>query len=224
MADTTTAPGGSSSADPGAPSINISDLSIWGESLDLATLKTDPKRWDKAWEGVLETGTLSVQEVYTKMCTRKGEDVTLDETFTNILIPDILKLQGIVVHIWGRQRLKEPLVTAWGLLSFAEQERHLRKGFQDATESCLFGQDIRALCPELRTSLLLERAFTDLVDKFVEGKVAFGDATTPYLFPSAWWDNASDITESVLEEFEESSLKLLTLRRNQYIGNLSDYT
>lgn len=93
------------------------------------------------------------------------------------------------------------------------------EGFRKANEGCVLGQDNRALCPEIRTSLLLGPAFLDFVHDLVLGKEAIEDPTIPYLLPSPWWDDASNgVPESEVEEFEEY---LLTLLRNLYICMLS---
>lgn len=228
MADTTTTTTEVSSADTSEAQTG---RSLWGESLNLTSLKADPKRWDQEWERVLDT--LSAQKAYTRMgrLFKKGiwdkPGMTL-ERLTGYFTEDACKMQGVVLEIWRKDGLGEHLVTAWALLEYSEHERHLLEGLKEASERCPFHQDIRSLCPEIRTSLLLARsgrAFTDFVETFVEGKEAVGDATIPYLFPSAWWNKAGDdMPESMLEEFDESSLTLLTLLRNDYIGRFLFYS
>lgn len=240
MSDTTSAVTETSSEDWETSSEEESSIEetskqepVWGESLDLATFKTDPERWNEKWEDVLDT--LSSQEAYSLMghIFRKGR---LDapggplsaEGVSKQLMEEICLHQNMVVDVWRKEEgdLRDDFSIAWALLNPSEQTRHLLVGFKHANRWHRKGgpltQDSRSLCPELRTSLLSGPAFTHFVDTCVVGKEAIEDPTIPYLLPSAWWDEASNgIPEDVVEEFDESCLNLLTLLRNLYICMLS---
>lgn len=201
--------------------------SLWGKSLDLTSLKANPKRWNRKWERLL--GTLSAQEAYTRMSRLFRNEIwgkpgiTLEQ-ISSVLNEQICTTQGQVLDIWRKRRLGDELATAWVLLEHSEQERHMFRGLKDASETGLFHQDIRSLCPEIRTSLFFAhagRTFTDFVEIFVVGRESAEDVAIPYLFPSAWWDSAGG--SIVLEEFGESAQMFLTLLRNVFIGGFFCY-
>lgn len=223
MADPTTTKASSPTANDEAIGV-----SMWGKPLNFASLRADPKRWNKQWEKVLTT--LSPQGAYTRMggLFTKGIWDSTETTLafiTDRLNTGICKSQDLVVGVWRQKpALKDHLTTAWLLLPPSERERHLLEGFKGASERCLMKQDLRALCPEIRTSLFLARAgrtFIEFVEEYATGREAMNDSTIPYLFPSAWWDKAGDdMPQSVVDEFDESGLMLLTLLRNEFIGKL----
>lgn len=203
--------------------------SLWGKTFDITSLKANPKRWNQEWETMLAT--FSAQEAYSTIGGLFKKPEILDRqgiTFASMsseLTAGVCKMQGLALEIWRKSGVKDHLVTAWLLLKRSEHERHLLEGLKEASERCALNQDLRVLCPEIRTSLFLARggrAFTDFVESYVVGREAVEDATVLYLLPSVWWDGAGNgTTESALNDLDESIPILLTLLRNEFICEFS---
>jgi hypothetical protein len=112
---------------------------------------------------------------------------------------------------------------AWTILDEAERKRHLMKGLQDACDRGSWGQDGRALCPEITLGpMLMQRGkgFTDFFRHYVNGKKGVGEDDV-YFLPSEWWQKAVDMSEP-LPEAVELTYKLLSIQRNEFIGKSLD--
>ena len=89
---------------------------------------------------------------------------------------------------------------------------------EEASQNVFFAQDCRALCPEITISSILKqrgRAFVDFISAYRKGKK---DLDASYSLPNEWWEKAAEDTpQSVSGRFEESTLTLLTLERDEFI-------
>jgi len=126
----------------------------------------------------------------------------------------------MLLQVWDEMDADEHFASAWQLLEEEERKRHLLKGLERACQHGSWGQDSRALCPEITiTSMLKQRgqAFIDLINIYKTGKKDI-DGSTPYCFPSEWWAKAmEDATPSLSVQITEFTFELLTLHRNEFM-------
>jgi hypothetical protein len=194
--------------------------SVWANKFKITSFKSDPWRWNKEWDKVLHT--LPSRDVYLTMGRMYRKDSwspTDISTHTQSLRSGVHDLQN---HMMGLDELakKGDFATAWLLIEEVERKRHLLKGVEETCEHVGFGQDSRALCPEITISSMLKqkgKAFVDFYGTFVKGKDDVGEDTL-FLLSSEWWENAVEgIPQSELDKFAEPTFALLTLHRNSFI-------
>jgi hypothetical protein len=216
MADTTT-------TDISASKDDRESKSMWA---NITSRNTDLSRWNKDWEKFFLTITSS--EVYATMgrMFRKGSQdpgVLLD--FTQALTRRVCGFQNTLVQLWDKMEQADHFQTAWLLLDEKERKRHLLTGLEKVCEDGMAFEDCRALCPEITTSSLLKlngKAFIDFMNSLTTGIKGVG-ADHPYFLPSEWWDKAiEDLPLTFSEEFEPSTFTLLTLMRNELIGEFME--
>jgi hypothetical protein len=202
------------------------DSSFWANQFRITSFKSDPWRWNKEWEKVLHT--LPSRDVYITMGrTYKKDSLPPTEisTHTQDLRDGVRETQNKMIGLHELAQ-KVDFTTAWLLLEEAERKRHLLKGMEETCEHVGFGQDSRALCPEITISSMLKqrgRAFVDFYRTFKKGKDDVGEDTA-FLLSSEWWEKAVEgVPQSVLDKFAEPTFALLTLHRNYFICELVDY-
>jgi hypothetical protein len=200
-------------------------FSVWAHKFNITSMKANPIRWNREWEKALQT--LSSSDVYRTMGEGLLEVGLLEPAkFSQVSqgVKDVLcySEEGVTM-IWDDmlQEKFESFKMAWLLLDEKERIRHLLKGLEEGCQRALLGEDSRALCPEITISSMLKRnggAFTDFTSDYCK-RLKDASASRPYFFPSDWWDKAlQDLPQSLSETLEPSALALLTLVRNEFIG------
>jgi hypothetical protein len=197
------------------------EASLWARQFGITSIKIDSARWNKEWEKALHVITPS--EVYEKMGLFYKKELWEPAKFiqnSQDVEEKAVTVQELVVKMWGDVEKLGHFKTAWLLLDEKERRRHLLNGMEEACESTLFGQDARALCPEITVTSMLQlqgRAFIDFIDMYAAGKRDTG-VGSPYYLPSKWWDKAMEnIPQSLASQLETSTFRLLTLHRNAFI-------
>jgi hypothetical protein len=203
--------------------------SIWRHKFNITSIKVDPMRWNKEWEKALHT--MSPQDVY----------MTMEEKFLQAGILEPAKLselsQGVkdvlcesqegVVKLWDDllEKKFEYFKTAWILLDEKECTRHLLTGLEEVCQQVSLGEDARTLCPEITISSMLKQrggAFADFIDDYCK-RLKDASAGQPLFFRSNSWDKAlQDMPQSSSDTLEPSALTLLTLVRNEFIGEFNE--
>ncbi|KAG2364580.1 hypothetical protein BDR07DRAFT_1279395 [Suillus spraguei] len=106
------------------------------------------------------------------------------------------------------------LKTIWLLLDASEQKRYLLAGLERASESStLWGQDCRALCPEVTVSnFLLEggKGYIAFLTRFLE----VFESSDPAFLPNSWWKQTSNAARS---ESTKVMFEVATINRNKFI-------
>jgi hypothetical protein len=206
------------------------EQSLYADKFNITSFQRNPKRWNKDWEKVLHA--LSAVDAYSSM------GMMLSASFSSR--PDMysqmrqhlkdkeIHQQHCFTNLWDEflgQRF-ESFSAAWVLLDGKERTRHLLKGLEGAIQDVAFGQDVRALCPEITVSAMLKengRRFTDFLNTY---QVKLREATVghPYLYRSEWWDKAlKDVPPSLSRTLLPFTFKSLTLLRTQFISESLTY-
>jgi hypothetical protein len=198
------------------------DFSLWARHFKITSSKTDPARWNEEWEKALLS--LSSGFVYATMGGRLKESQMEPDKLSQLIQgtkDDLSKAQKTVAKLWDDLRGEGHFKMAWLLLDERERRRHLLKGLEQACEHAAWGQDSRALCPEITISSMLKlkgRAFIDFIRDYTDGMRGVGVGSW-YCLPSEWWDKAvEDVPGPVLEVLPESTFMVLTLHRNEFIS------
>jgi hypothetical protein len=196
--------------------------SLYVGKFNITSFEHDPKKWNGDWEKVLRT--LSSADVYADMGERlaNGPRDILSQLHQS-LERSVLHHQSGFTEMWDKlvEEQFEYFRTSWLLLDEKERTRHLFKGLEKATQHSGFGQDARALCPEITMSAMLKQKGVPFIDflSTYQAKLKEVTAGHPYLVASEWWDKApQDIPQSLSETFPTLVLEILTLMRNYFIG------
>jgi hypothetical protein len=119
--------------------------------------------------------------------------------------------------------------TIWLLLDASEQRRHILEGLEKASKApTLWGQDCRALCPEVTVSNFMSeggKGFLDFLARFSE----VFKSSDPALLPNSWWEQASDLPNPWWEQTPNDAKKkrsestkivfeIASINRNKFIG------
>jgi hypothetical protein len=188
--------------------------SIFAQKFNISNFKTNPFRWNKEWDKVLQT--LSATDVFDTFNTlfKRAGNLDMDK-----LQDRAIKCQELVVQVWGDLEEKGHFVTAWLLLEEEERLMHLMKGLEESFKYSLCAQDSRALCPEISTSGMQKekgQAFIDFIRGYSAAKKDVGE-NNMYRLPSEWWEKVVDASRMPLEGIK-ITIELLTIQRNEFIG------
>jgi hypothetical protein len=225
ITDMTDQPDLSSAATDGSPTPLPHEQSIYARKFNITSFQHDPKRWNRDWEKVLHT--LSSEDVYTtiggnvsQLCLSVPDEIP---RLCQDLKAGVLHLQSGLTKLWDDLLGEkfESFRTAWFLLDDNERTRYLLKGLEETIRRAVFGQDLRALCPEITVSAMLKgngRPYTDFLTTY-QMKIREMAVGQLYLVPSEWWNKAQqDIPQSLSETISPSVFEILTLLRNQFIS------
>jgi len=193
---------------------------LFTSKFHITSIESDPSRWNKEWEKALRAHTS--KEVY-QMYKPKRWDPSVFSQFNQQFKEKISSLQETIVKLWEELESKEHFHTAWMLLGDGERKRHLLNGFKETFANSVFGQDSRALCPEITLSSMLKRkgqVFIDYLTDYKNQKKEIG-VDNAYFLPSLWWEKAlEDLPQPVSEE-DTSKFAFLTHLRNDFISESS---
>ena len=207
-------------------SIPLSDdeeeVYIWRDRFPIASMLSDPVRWNSDWENALRK--LPASDVYKRMGPFwKARLETQGELVRPALKTMLRELQSSVLQVWTAEWEAGPwqrFQTAWLLLKEEEQLQHLLNALVKVSKSGAIGQDARALCPEITSSLMVQtkgRALLDFLGDYLSQIKAAGQES-PFFSPSAWWAKASpSANNSDFDDGDIRAYEILTLQREQFI-------
>jgi hypothetical protein len=212
------------------------DLPILSKKFNITDIKQDALKWDKEWEAAIASS--SAADVLTEICNFL-DDSRLTPDVLEFLHSELRKVQesaaGILRTIFDNG---QNFNTVWLLLDASEQRRHildgLRKAFESRQSMTLWGQDCRALCPEITVSNFLLQGGKGFLDFLTRTLGVLESSETPAFLPNQWWEQASNLPnpwwneasiETPTTEQKSRSTKLVfevaTIDRNKFIGNIS---
>lgn len=181
--------------------------SIWAEAHNITPFRTDATRWHKDWDKLLPTLSASWDVFPTMRQFFRRGGFTEEETSARLgrMSSELAASQERLLRVWPRIVDDGEFVTAWYLLEEKHRRRHVSNGIEEICQYPL-GQDSRSLCPEVSFSFMLKqkgRVFIDFLNTFTLGKERAGEGK-PYFVPSAWWDEAAEMSDSEGRESEGS--------------------
>ncbi|EGO05432.1 hypothetical protein SERLA73DRAFT_69044 [Serpula lacrymans var. lacrymans S7.3] len=198
--------------------------SIWRLHLKITDIKKDRLRWNKEWEKALKS--LESSDVYRVMSSAWKTVGARERALLETTRAMVLKVQTGAATVTGDIMERDDFKNIWFLLEESERKRHILEGLQGACNHAAWGEDSRALCPELTASALLKargQEFLDLLAQFLQAKKS-SKPSAPFSIPSTWWDHAIDNAPQPLPERDEFAYECLTLIRNEFIGRFVLHT
>ena len=196
---------------------NTNDFSVFTHKFNILSIKTDRTRWNKEWDNILRT--LSAKEVYAMLSptwSRGYLETSKMARDAETLKYRVREIQKMLVKSKDAGE-EEHLSAAWLLLEERDQRNHLLKGLEEACEEASSGQDLRAMCPEIKISSLLKqkgRAYINFINSYTKGIEDADDDI--YHLPSKWWNGAVDASKPLSRKVE-FVFNLLTIQRNEFI-------
>lgn len=188
---------------------------LLSRKFNITDVKKDKLKWDKEWEAAIASSTAAdvLKEISRSM---SDSFFTLDDLES--LYADLRDLQEYPAETLRDIFHDGQFKTIWLLLDASEQKRYLLEGLERASESpTLWGQDCRALCPEVTLSnLLLEggKGFITFLTRFLE----VFESSDPALLPNPWWKQTSNTAEKVRSESANLVMfEVATINRNKFI-------
>ena len=127
-------------------------------------------------------------------------------------------LQLLITNIWDE--LDNTLFSvAWMMSREDDRKNHILNGMKEACEYTPWGQDARALCPDITISAMMKgegRGFTNLVKGYA-GVVKQPGPSHSYFLWNEWQLRAVESSEPWPNDVA-SAFHLLTMHRNQFVG------
>lgn len=201
---------------------------ILSKKFNITDVKQDALKWNKEWEAAIASSTAA--DVL-KEITSFLDDSFFPPSDIEFLHEDLRSVQDRVAEVLRRLFDEGHFDTIWLLLNVAEQRRHILEGLKGASVApTLWGQDCRALCPELTVSNLLSQGGKGFIDFLTRVAEIFGSPITPAFLPNSWWEQASNLPNpwwgqasdvSPQRQISQSTklvFEVATITRNQFIG------
>ncbi|KAG1781754.1 hypothetical protein EV702DRAFT_962634 [Suillus placidus] len=199
---------------------------LLSKKFHITDIKQDMIKWDKEWEAAIASSTAAdvLKEISHFM---DDSFFTLDDL--QFLYLDLRNVQEGAAQTLRKIVHEGHFDTIWLLLDTSEQRRHILQGLEKASEApTLWGQDCRALCPEITVSnFLLEggKGFVGFLAHFLE----VFESSDPALLPNSWWQQASDLPNPWWEQTSNDAKKqrsestkivfeVATINRNKFMG------
>ncbi|KAG1834151.1 hypothetical protein EV424DRAFT_754149 [Suillus variegatus] len=202
---------------------------LLSKKFNITDVKQDALKWNKEWEAAIASSTAA--DVLKEM-SRFLDDSCFTPDAMEFFHQDLRRVQNNVAKILRDLFDEGHFDTIWLLLNVAEKKRHINEGLKGACEAPTFwGQDCRALCPEVTVSNLLTqggKAFVDFLARVLE---LTESSLQPAFLPNPWWEQASNLPNPWWEETPDvpprrqisQSTKLMfevaTINRNKFIGH-----
>jgi hypothetical protein len=201
---------------------------LLSKKFNITDIKQDVLKWDKEWEAAIASSTAA--DVL-KEISRTMDDsfFTLDDLkFFHL---DLRNIQEGVDQTLRKIFHEGHFNTIWLLLDASEQRRHILEGLEKASKApTLWGQDCRALCPEVTVSNFMSeggKGFLDFLARFSE----VFKSSDPALLPNSWWEQASDLPNPWWEQTPNDAKKkrsestkivfeIASINRNKFIGGV----
>jgi hypothetical protein len=201
---------------------------ILSKKFNITDVKQDALKWNKEWEAALASPTAAdvLREI-----THFLDDSFFPPSDIEFLHQGFRSVQGHVAEILRSLFNEGHFDTIWLLLNVAEQRRHILEGLKGASVApTLWGQDCRALCPEVTVSNLLSQGGKGFID-FLTCVLELCESSTksPFLpnswweeasnLPNPWWDQASDVSpRKQISQSTKLVFEVATINRNKFIG------
>ncbi|KAG2052123.1 hypothetical protein BDR06DRAFT_540131 [Suillus hirtellus] len=204
---------------------------LLSKKFNITDIKQDALKWDKEWEAAIASSTAT--DVLKEM-SRFLDDSGLTPDAMEFFHQGLRRVQNTVAKILHDLFNKGHFDTIWLLLNVTEKKRHIIEGLKGACEArTLWGQDCRALCPEVTVSNLLTQGGKGLVDFLARVLESSESSLQPAFLPNSWWEQASNLPNPWWEQTPAAdvpprrqvsqSTKLLfevaTINRNKFIGH-----
>ncbi|KAG0702804.1 hypothetical protein DFH29DRAFT_919846 [Suillus ampliporus] len=187
---------------------------LLSKEFNITDIKQDAVKWNKGWEAAIASSTAA--DVLEKI-SHFLDDSFFTPSDLEFLYTDLRRIQEGAAQ--GLRGLFDQghFDTIWLLLDTSEQRRHILEGLEKASEAPTFwGQDCRALCPEVTVSnFLLQggKGFFDFLTRFLE----VFESSNPALLPNPWWEQASNDLEKQRSESTKVVFEVATISRNKFI-------
>ncbi|KAG1812917.1 uncharacterized protein BJ212DRAFT_439583 [Suillus subaureus] len=203
--------------------------SILSKKFNISDVKQDALKWNKEWEAAIASSTAAdvLKEI----------SHFLDDSFftpddIEFFHQDLRRVQDHVAEILRSLFNEGHFDTIWLLLNAAEQRRHILEGLKGASEApTLWGQDCRALCPEVTVSNFLTQGGKSFVDFLTRVLEISESSTKPAFLPNSWWEQASNLPNpwwgqasdvSPRKQVSQSTkvlFEVATINRNKFIAH-----
>lgn len=203
---------------------------ILSKKFNITDVKQDALKWNKEWEAAIASSTAA--DVL-KEITYFLDDSFFPPSEIEFLHEDLRSVQDHVAEVLRKLFDAGHFDTIWLLLNVAEKRRHILEGLKGASVGpTLWGQDCRALCPELTVSNLLSQGGKGFIDFLTRVLELFESSTKPAFLPNSWWeqasglpnpwwDNASDISPRKKPTSQSTKIvfEAVTINRNKFIAH-----
>ncbi|KAG2137818.1 hypothetical protein BD769DRAFT_1351668 [Suillus cothurnatus] len=198
---------------------------ILSKKFNITDVKQDVLEWNKEWEVAIASSTAA--DVF-KEISRFLDDSCLTPDAIEFLHRDLRRVQDGVAEILRKLFNKGHFDTIWLLLNVTEQRRHILEGLKGASKAATFwGQDCRALCPEVTVSNLLAQGGKGFIDFLTRVLELSESSTKPAFLPNSWWEQASEQDSEQASDVSprkqrsqstKLSFEAATINRNKFIG------
>ncbi|KAG1774140.1 hypothetical protein EV702DRAFT_1180918 [Suillus placidus] len=164
---------------------------LLSKKFNITDVKQDALKWNKEWEAAIASSTAAdvLKEI----------SHFLDDSFftpkdIELFHEDLRSVQDRVAEILRSLFNEGHFDTIWLLLNVAEKRRHILEGLKGASEApTLWGQDCRALCPEVTVSNLLSQGGKGFIDFLTRVLEISESSIKPAFLPNSWWEQASNL-------------------------------
>ncbi|KAG1852603.1 hypothetical protein C8R48DRAFT_676109 [Suillus tomentosus] len=164
---------------------------LLSKKFNITDVKQDALKWDKEWEAAIASSTAA--DVLKEM-SRFLDDSGFTPDTMEFFHQDLRRVQNNVAKILHDLFEKGHFDTIWLLLNVKEKKRHINEGLKGACEApTLWGQDCRALCPEVTVSNLLTQGGKGFVDFLARVLESSESSLQPAFLPNSWWEQASNL-------------------------------
>lgn len=196
-------------------------FSHFAEKFEMTSFEANSAQWNKDWEQVLKNLTATdmyetLFPVWKRIAANPSELAERSQEMKST----VSKMQDLLSRLWEQMEEDEHFRTVWLLLEESERKRHLWEGLNQACRAASFGQDGRAMCPEITIRSMMKsqgRTFLDFISAYYAGTKDQGDENV-YCLPSEWWDIPLDANSKLLPEEHKLIVLALTLQRNEFIS------
>ncbi|KAG2345754.1 hypothetical protein BDR05DRAFT_879581 [Suillus weaverae] len=205
--------------------------SLLSKKFNITDIKQDVLKWDKEWEVAIASSTAA--DVLKEM-SRLLDDSLFTPSDMELLHKGLRNFQNPIADVMRKLLHNGHFDTVWLLLDSAEQKRHVLEGLKGASEAAtIWGQDCRALCPEVTVPNLLSQGGKGFIDFLTRVSEAFGSSIEPGFLPNSWWEQASNLPNpwwgqasdvSPRKQISQSTklvFEVATINRNKFIGHFA---
>lgn len=202
---------------------------LLSKKFNITDVKQDALKWDKEWEAAIASSTAA--DVL-KEITRFLDDSFFTPSDIEFIQEDLCSVQDNVAKILRNVFDEGHFDTIWLLLNAAEKKRHILEGLKGAsTARTLWGQDCRALCPEITVSNFLTQGGKGFIDFLTRVLEIYESSIKPAFLPNSWWEQASNLpnpwwgqasdvpTKRQISESTKRVFEVATIDRNKFIAH-----
>ncbi|KAF7982991.1 hypothetical protein HWV62_24600 [Athelia sp. TMB] len=199
----------------------LDDWCIWSDRFPIASILSDPVRWNSDWEKALRK--LPASDVYAVMSTFSKAQPAESLEKLKIIPTYLAEIQTTQRDLWNAEWEQRPwkrIRMAWLLLEDKERQRLLLNALVGASKECSIGQSARALCPEITVTAMSKiqgRALLDFLETY--HKNLQGERLeAPFCSHSAWWAKAlPDADDPAVGEPDRLAYNIATWQREEFI-------